>query len=411
MPDRIESNMKGQQRLVVSNKNFRTNKRRNFSFCGGQTIKEGEACLVYDELGRSELHLGPKRMWRRGAHTFQFIPKKVASSTEYLALTDHQGRKNHKMGPCYEWFNPVVYKSIEVCNVVQVQNKEAIVVYNEDTDAVVSRDIVYGPRTFVPKANEWIGQFSWHGPTAENKARHKAGHARLQKLSLTPTNMAVEIKDARSSDDCTITVNMIMFHQLVDVNQMLNTTQDPVGDLISAMCADVISMVAENTFENFVEQSPLLNKMTTFPELSKRAPAIGFHVIKVVYMGYAGNATMQRMHDNSITTRTRQKLNLEKRQQEMLLAEYTLGKKKVLDEKRRKLAALRQDHSLAILEMADASRRAEDDAKQQLARDHMRAMHEEKSRKLDLLKEQGVDLTKYVVATQRNETIRAHVMV
>lgn len=390
-------------KTIVGQRNFRTNKRRNFSICGGQTIKVGEACIVYDELGRSELHIGPKRMWRRGAHTFQFIPKVVASSTEYLAITYHGGNKEHRMGPCFEWVNPVKYKEVKALSVTQVADQEAIVVYDENAStAVVSREIIYGPRTFVPTASQWVGRFSWHGPYStkpQDAGRHKAGAFQQTRLSLTPANMSVHVKDSRTSDDCMLTVKLIVFYQLVDITTMLNTTQDPTGDLNAALCADVISMVAANTFEGFIESSKNLNSIETFPELSKRAPSIGFKIIKVVYLGYVGNATMQRMHDNSITTRTQQKLTFEKRARDMQLAEYTLGKQNELDQKRHVLAQIRQDHAMAMAEMKDDATSAQLAAGHQLTLDHQRAMHAEKGRKYDLLKEQGVDLTKYAVAT------------
>lgn len=357
--------------------------------------------MIFDDLGRSKLHTGPKRLWLWGGHTIQFIRKVVASSTQFLVITRVDGTKEHRIGPTFEWHNPTKFKSIEVNDVFQIYDNQAIVVYSEDTDKIVSRRVVRGPITFVPEANEWIGTFSWHGPYSDkDPGRHKAGSAKQTKLDLTPTNMPVDIKDVRSSDDCTLTVKMIMFFQLVDVDRMLNTTQDPTGDMINALSADVISRAAENTFEAFVENSPQLNSLETFTALAKRAPAIGFKLIKVVYLGYAGNATMRAMNDTAIITRTRQKLALEKRQQELLLADYTLSKKQALDEKRRTLTQINMEHDIKLKETAELSRRENNLKMAEAERAHTRTMHSERARKLELLKENGVDLTKYLVASQ-----------
>jgi len=390
----------------MTNRIFRTAKRRNISLMGGQTIKMGEACVIFDELGRSKMHYGPKRLWLRGQHTVQFVKKHVANGTQYLVITMQDGSRVHMNGPCHEFQNPAVHKSIEVKKQMQVQEGEAIVVYSEEGEAnkkKVTREIVMGPRSFVPRSCEWVQTHEWHGPMGSNPGRHKAKQNKMSRLSLMQQNMEVEVKDVRSSDDCELTVRMIMFYRLTNIEQMLNTTQDPTGDLINAMCADVISRVAESTFETFVERSSELNDLSTFPALTKRAPAIGFEVVKVVYLGYVGNETMQRMHDTSITTRTRQKLQLEKRQQELLLEEYTLNKEQELSEKQRTLTQIQEEHQLALQEVEQAFNTDQELNAANLLREHKKMMDEEQSRKLDVLKENGVDLTRYMVAMKQAE--------
>lgn len=273
----------------------------------------------------------------------------------------------------------------------------------EVSNKKVTRKIVMGPRSFVPRSCEWVQTFSWHGPMGEKAGRHKAGQTNTDRLSLMQQNMEVDIKDVRSSDDCELTVRMILFYRLTNIEQMLNTTQDPTGDLINAMCADVISRVAESTFENFVERSSELNDLSSFPALTKRAPAIGFEVVKVVYLGYVGNETMERMCDTAITARTRQKLNIEKRQQELLLEEYTLNKQQEVDEKQRTLNQIRQEHQLGLQELEQTHASDQELRADSLVREHKKVMHQEQSRKLDVLKENGVELTKYMVAMKQAE--------
>merc|ERR1712226_534874 len=215
--------------------------------------QDGRGVRDFRRAGQEQDALRAKRLWLRGQHTVQFVKKHVANGTQYLVITMQDGSRVHMNGPCHEFQNPAVHKSIEVKKQMQVQEGEAIVVYSEEGEAnkkKVTREIVMGPRSFVPRSCEWVQTHEWHGPMGSNPGRHKAKQNKMSRLSLMQQNMEVEVKDVRSSDDCELTVRMVMFYRLTNIEQMLNTTQDPTGDLINAMCADVISRVAESTFEN-----------------------------------------------------------------------------------------------------------------------------------------------------------------
>ena len=41
----------------------------------------------------------------------------------------------------------------------------------------VERNIIYGPKRYVPQPNEWIHQFKWHGTDSKDKARKVPGKA------------------------------------------------------------------------------------------------------------------------------------------------------------------------------------------------------------------------------------------
>ena len=45
---------------------------------------------------------------------------------------------------------------------VQLDENECVVVYSEENGKIL-RNIIKGPTQFVPKLNEWIHHFSWHG--------------------------------------------------------------------------------------------------------------------------------------------------------------------------------------------------------------------------------------------------------
>jgi hypothetical protein len=55
----------------------------------------------------------------------------------------------------------------------------------------------------------------------------------------------------------------------------------------------------------------LLNEIENYPKLTERAAQIGFEITKVVFRGYFASEKLQKMHDASIQTRTKLKLQLE----------------------------------------------------------------------------------------------------
>ena len=44
----------------------------------------------------------------------------------------------------------------------------------------------------------------------------------------------------RTSDDAQITVKLMVFYEIIDIEKMLDSTHDPIGDLVNAVCADMI---------------------------------------------------------------------------------------------------------------------------------------------------------------------------
>ena len=44
----------------------------------------------------------------------------------------------------------------------------------------VERNIIYGPKRYVPQPNEWIHQFKWHGTDSKDKARKVPGATNFQ---------------------------------------------------------------------------------------------------------------------------------------------------------------------------------------------------------------------------------------
>ena len=95
------------------------------------------------------------------------------------------------------------------------------------------RQIIRGPTLYAPKPNEWIHEFTWHGEDGAHKTHIIPGAKKFQKLRLIPDQFYYNITDVRTADDALITVKLMVFFELVNVETMLNNTHDPIADFVS----------------------------------------------------------------------------------------------------------------------------------------------------------------------------------
>lgn len=292
---------------------------------GWRTLDVGEKALVYNHEGHARIEEGPKRLflWRE---VYQPLKRMAASQTEYLAITYKDGRKEHRKGPCVEFINPVVHKSIRALSMESLDANEALVVYSSsDKSGKAARRIEYGPTLVMLKPNEWLHEFQWHGVDPKNKTHYIPKLNCFTKLRIIPDQFYYNVDDTRTVDDALVKVKLMMFYELTNLDQMLDSTVDPMADFINCLCADVVAHVAKKTYLEFIEQAGELNDLNHFPRLVERCRDIGYTVTKVVFRGYHAHDKLQRMHDSAIAQRTELKLSYEKEEQEQALVDSKLN--------------------------------------------------------------------------------------
>lgn len=113
---------------------------------------------------------------------------------------------------------------------------EALVVYREEESSALNsgcssdkekakgvvRSIVKGPAVYIPDANEWVHNFSWHGSVSNGKGSQtgrpgdeKQPHAlNFQKLRCMPDQMYYTVKDVRTHDDAQIQIHLMIFFEV-----------------------------------------------------------------------------------------------------------------------------------------------------------------------------------------------------
>lgn len=212
---------------------------------------------------------------------------------------------------------------------------------NSGKSTKVTRSLVTGPCLHVPQnASEWTHEFSWHGSTTTgvDEVNRKVRNAlKFKKLRTCPDQTYYDVEGVRTKDDALVTVKLMIFFRLDDIDLMLRETHDPMADFINAVSSDVIEFVAGKSFEEFKQATNQLNELEVYKQLAHRAKAIGFEVTKVVFRGYFAPLRLQKMHDDAIERRTKLALERETEDQEQQLLDMKLDKEEDRERRRRQM--------------------------------------------------------------------------
>jgi hypothetical protein len=384
-----------------------------------KTIRAGQRAAVWDKRGDVAFVAGPKRLMLSLSHSIQLLTRHAAGPHEYLVVRFKDGHVQHLHGPAAVWFHPVEHEEVRVLPAIHLDANEAVVVYRQEPEKV-SRRVVRGPDVFMPAANEWLHEFSWHG-SDPSTPRKKVPHAlRFTKLRVIPDQTYVDVEDVRTADDALLVVQLMVFFELACIDTMLDQTHDPTADFVNAVSADVIDFVAGLTFESFKEHTEQLNDLATYRALTSRAERIGYRINKVVYRGYQANPRLQAMHDHAIEARTKLRLESETERQSQELADLRLAREADRANQRQQMEAadLAHKNRLSALAHEQSARELQAEREQELShrqrereqeREHERlsnelkaaqqqALNRERAAFLQSVRSLEVDMTRYLTA-------------
>lgn len=374
-----------------------------------KTIRDGQAAALWHRNGTRRIVEGPKVLFALNER-IELLIRFVARDGEYLAIAHHDGTTTHLVGPADRWLDPLLHQSIAVKKAINLDANQAIVIYRE-LDAEVTHRILTGPAVYIPQPNEWLHEFRWHGDNGKGQKVPRA--LNFTKLRVIPDQMYFDVEGVRTADEALITVRVMLFFELVDIERMLTQTHDPIADFINALTADIIRFAGERKFEDFKTEAALLNDMETYRELRRGATRIGYDVTKVVYRGYLAPEKLQQMHDNAIETRTALVLEAETEERRQKIADFqqTHEHDRALrdrDEQKRTLehdlTQRNEDRKAKLI-----AQRAQEELELELLRKRQAAEQEHRKTLLALraqewthLQEANADLTAILVAQERN---------
>ncbi|WP_432799620.1 hypothetical protein [Poriferisphaera sp. WC338] len=377
-----------------------------------KTIREGERAAVWNMAGKVKYIDGPKRLWLF-RETFESLTNYSAEADQYLAVRFTNGDIKHIHGPAAVWLDPVLHANIEIKPLIPINANEAVVIYQRTNKQEVNRRILQGPAQYMPEPNEWLHRFSWHGADPNNPKRKKPSALAFTKLRVIPDQMYFDVQDVRTADDALLTVQLMIFFEIIDIERMLDQTHDPVADFINAVTADIIDFAASRLFEKFKQDTEKLNNLEAYNNLITRAKRIGYQVNKVVYRGYEANPKLQAMHDHAIETRTALQLEAETEQQAQELADLKLAREADREKQQRELEHKRTEHDQLMKQLAHQQvikqNQAEHKQKMEFEQEsnilelkHLHEKNTERANYLKQMKEMQIDLTQYLVAQYQN---------
>ncbi|MEK6237903.1 MAG: hypothetical protein N2C14_24595, partial [Planctomycetales bacterium] len=397
---------------------FTSNQREQGMFY--HVVEEGQRALMTRANGAMDVVVGPQQVWRGlwNHNKFQSMHHHVAHPGEYLLVRFRDGRQTHLPGPTDVWFDPREHLRITREEGLQLSAKEAVVAYSKSKNSdEISRRIVYGPALFVPEPNEWLHTFSWHASQGGSEGVQKIPNGLVfQKLWLMPDQMYHDVTDVRTADDAVITIRLMIFFELLDIERMLDTTHDPIGDFVNAATSDVVEFAGKHDFESFKQNTHLLNELGAYKQLDSRAQQCGYRINKVVYRGYGAATSLQRMHDEAIEARTRLQLERATEQQAQDVENYKLDCQLERSGKRRgeqtnevehdlELARKRQEAELSRRDAQERFVREQDKLESELQREIHGQQDAQQREHLASLRELGVDLTSFLTQSRADRVI------
>jgi hypothetical protein len=379
-------------------------------------VEEGQRVLMIESDGQVQEVVGPKKVWSWG-RKFRTMGHWVAHPGEFLVVRFRDGSQEHLIGPDDVWLDPRKHVSVTKEEALQIASKEAVVVYSTDEEDEVSRRIVHGPAMFVPKPGEWLHTFSWHGSKMVGDSVRKIPNAMVfQKLWLMPDQMYHDVTNVRTANDAVLTVHLMIFFELIDIEKMLETSHDPIGDFVNAATSDIVEFISKFDFETFKQNTGNLNDLSSYKQITSRGEQCGYRINKVVYRGYSAPKSLQDMHNQAIESRTRLQLERQTERQAQELEDYKLERNLSRSERKRTESAAelqsslehqRKRHQVAMQEQSDQRKaQREQQRADQLENLEQQVKHYDALRDhLEQLKTLGVDLTAYLTQERADQVI------
>lgn len=421
---------------------FRDSKYVRYVRFGKRTVKDGEALAVWNQNGVHTEHVGPQfvRLWYS---TIRFLDRFVAGADEYLVITDVNGAVTHVKGPKAMFCNPTRHKKIVVKKaVVLASPNECLVVYTKkkSTDAPyavpsprpnvkhVSKDaesktdeepnvtaaaasietpddanqsrellrrVVAGPAVFMPRVDEWAHKFNWTNLKTKN--------AEMFTVLQTGTRRYETQVSLRTSDSVLLTAELSIQFRVANVEDVIEAGDDPVAVMQSLLSADLSeygTLIRSDDMlspESRTKITVTLGNMDTYKKLVDGAHHMGLEIVGLCLKRLNASRELQKQYDLAIQTKAELASKRAVAEQQQQLVDLDLANQKRRMESEQALASAQLAHKLKMK-----------DDEQKLTSEHQRRANEEVLGFLRELKNNGVDLTQYLVSFSGQKSTIGH---
>jgi len=237
---------------------------------GKRTVKDGEACVIWDRFGKSRLVEGPSLEYLFYS-IVQFLDLLVAESNEYLEIHFSNGSVENIPGPAAMFRNPVVHSSVLIKNAVKLNCALDVAVLLQEplhqrSDSVIkpeqimkseigddkmyrgltTTNLIHGPCLVFPKSNERFVSF------------FDSTHPCVLYLgsSVFPHKIPVS-----TSDGLDVVVTISCTFKICNVEKFLLGNQDPKVPLVSGISANVRNILSAIKSSKFIETDGILTEV------------------------------------------------------------------------------------------------------------------------------------------------------
>ena len=190
--------------------------------------------------------VGPTREWVGFDPQIrvEYLHRYIAGSDQFIEIEDMNGKLERISGPISIWKDPRFINNIFVKDKKKIEKNEAVILYysnsndlNKQIEDKMERKILYGPMIYTPNKNgiEYFHQFNWHYPiNDETKGLVTQGLVRFQNIRLQPSHFYFDIENVRTKDDVLITVKSMIFYKIINLELMIDSTNDPINVMINS---------------------------------------------------------------------------------------------------------------------------------------------------------------------------------
>mmetsp|Transcript_60406 Transcript_60406/g.168792 ORF Transcript_60406/g.168792 Transcript_60406/m.168792 type:complete len:413 (-) Transcript_60406:82-1320(-) len=360
---------------------------------GKRTVKEGEACAVWDQYGKHTEVVGPSlvRLWWS---TIRFLELHVAGADDYLRVRNRDGTVEHRRGPVTLFENPVYHFEVTVEQAISLPDGSShLVVQREEADAAAdggaqradrgvvgaTRRIVTGPILFFPEPADLVHRFNW----ADGGAGTLSDDGRVLHLQRTfVRKIACKAWDANGH---VMMVGVELRARLVGVEQAL-AVPDPMGACDALVKSRVLEALEGSRFVDQVMS--LLATARTALTSTAFTQALAAAMRERAACQLVGLAVSGAKPSTELEKILRKEDEFAAANVQEQLAAMALDASMERQEREQKLEAVRQAHQLELAASRESAAQAHKDAEDQRRLAYFRH-----------LKALNVDLTEYLCTT------------
>lgn len=286
---------------------------------------------------------------------------------EYIHINYKNGTEEIISGPLLYYQDEIEHADITKHKSLTIESNECIVVYRS-----TERVCINGPCTYRPNINDNIHKFSWHGNNSSDglvslgKNIKKSNALQFTKLTLVPRQLYLDIPNVSTRDNAQLTICFMIFYELNNVELMLDTTTDPIADIINFHTSDVIKFVGQWTFDETKEKIGELNGLGLYENFIGEMNRRGYNISSIVVRGIVTNEKLQKMHENAIETKTALMLDHETEVEKQKILDLIADKNKARIIVENDIGLMKTENELMLKQMKHDSMIAEVEKQREL---------------------------------------------